>query len=224
MPLKKHQANYYLEYDEILEPTVEDECTTMAAVRKSLGSRQPPEANQGALPKVLGPEPDETTSLPTRTLRSPGQPSAAERTAHEAHHLPYRPWRPLCVQARAADNPRRSLEPPEEGSIPKVGFDIFFVGSDKLAQKYKLLDGYFTLREKERLTTQEVDQTISVLNVIDCRSLAQGTLRANKELDEYKISYIIAMLEQRGHATVILQTDQENATMAVANAVRDRRA
>ena len=69
-----------------------------------------------------------------------------------------------------------------------------------------------------------MDQTIAVLNLIDCRTYAQGTLFANKELDEYKENYIVALLDNWGHTTVILQTDQEPATMSIAHAVRDRRA
>ena len=44
---------------------------------------------------------------------------------------------------------------------------------------------------------------------------------ANKELDEpaYKVNYIVAMLDRWGHTTVILQTDQEPATMSIAHAV-----
>ena len=67
----------------------------------------------------------------------------------------------------------------------------------------------------------EASQTIAVLNLIDCKTLAQGTLYANKELDEYKVAFIVTMLDQWGHTTVILQTEQEPATMAIASAVRE---
>ena len=104
-------------------------------------------------------------------------------------------------------------------------FDIFFVGPDEMAKRYKVLDGCFSLRDKERLlSSQEMDQTIAVLNLVDCKTNAQGTLFANNELDEYKVNYMVAMLDHWGHTTVILQTDQEPATMSIANAVRDRRA
>ena len=67
------------------------------------------------------------------------------------------------------------------------------------------------------------DLTIAVLNLVDCKTNAQGTLLANKELDEYKVNYLVAMLDYWGHTTVILLTDQEPATMSIASAVRDRR-
>ena len=49
------------------------------------------------------------------------------------------------------------------------------------------------LRDKERfLSSQELDQTIAILNLIDCKTSAQGTLFANEELDEYKVNYMVA--------------------------------
>ena len=95
-------------------------------------------------------------------------------------------------------------------------FDIFYAGTDQLAAKYKLKGGYFSIREKTSITKAELDQAISVLNVIDCKILAQGTLYANKEMDEYKVSFLLGVLEAWGHTTVILQTDPEPATMALA--------
>ena len=44
-----------------------------------------------------------------------------------------------------------------------------------------------------------------------------------QKLDDYKVNYIVAMLDKWGRTTVILQTDQEPATMSIAHAVRDRR-
>ncbi|CAK0829183.1 unnamed protein product [Prorocentrum cordatum] len=114
-------------------------------------------------------------------------------------------------------------EPADENKIPKVMFDIFYVGTDQLAAKYKLKGGYFSIREKMSVTKAELDQAVSVLNVIDCKILAQATLYANKETDDYKVSFLLGVLEAWGHTTVILQTDQEPATMALAQAVRDRR-
>ena len=113
----------------------------------------------------------------------------------------------------------------DELATPKVMFDIFFVGPDEMAKKYKIMNGCFSLRDKERiLSSQELDLTIAVLNLVDCKTNAQGTLLANKELDEYKVNYIVAMLDYWGHTTAILQTDQEPTTMSIASAVRDRRA
>ena len=101
-------------------------------------------------------------------------------------------------------------------ATPKVMFDIFFVDPDEMANRYQIVNGCCSLREKERfLSSQEMDQTIAVLDLIDCKTNAQGTLFASKELDEYKVNYIVAMLDHWGHTTVILQTDQEPATLTI---------
>ena len=223
--LKKHQANYYFEFDEILEQGEVDQGAIVAAVRRGYRARQPAVASPETLPKTMGPEPDEQITLPPRGLKLLGQPSAEEKAAHEAHHLPYKPWCPECVEARGVDNPHHSQPALDDDAVPKVMFDIIFAGSDEMAKKYKLVDGSFSLRDKERLlSSQEADRTIAVRNLIDCKMGAQVTLFANKELDEYQVNCIIVMLDQWGHTTVILQTDQQPATMSIANAVKDRRA
>ena len=89
----------------------------------------------------MGPESDEQTTLPARALKSPGQPSVEEQSAHEVHHLPYRPWCPECVTARGVDDPHHRQPALGELATPKVMFDIFFVGPDELAKRYKIVNG-----------------------------------------------------------------------------------
>ena len=55
------------------------------------------------------------------------------KTAHEMHHLPYRPWCPECVEARGVDDPHHRQPALDELATPKVMFDIFFVGPDEMA-------------------------------------------------------------------------------------------
>ena len=87
--LRTHQANYHLEFDEILKHDETDQGASVAAVRRGCRARHPPEASQGTLPKTMGPESDEQMTLPTRALKSPGQPSIEERMTHEVHNLPW---------------------------------------------------------------------------------------------------------------------------------------
>ncbi|CAK0867271.1 unnamed protein product, partial [Prorocentrum cordatum] len=75
-----------------------------------------------------------------------------------------------------------------------VVFDIFYVGTDQLAAQYMLEGGYFSIREKPLVAKADLEQAVAVLNVIDCKSLAQATLQAVKELDDYKVSFLIAVL------------------------------
>ena len=57
-----------------------------------------------------------------KPMRDPGQPTSAEREAHEATHLPYRSWCPVCVAGRR-DNPSHRAVPVEEPSKPEVLLD-----------------------------------------------------------------------------------------------------
>ena len=67
-----------------------------------------------------------------RPAPSPCSPSRAEREAHEATHLPYRSWCPVCVQGRADNPPHRRLPPPGEGErrLPEVHIDYAFLRRD----------------------------------------------------------------------------------------------
>ena len=78
--LRTHQANYNLEFDEILQQDETDQGAPVAAVQRGYRARHPAEASQGTLPKTMWPESDEQMTLP-------GQPSVEEKTAHEVHHL-----------------------------------------------------------------------------------------------------------------------------------------
>ena len=65
-----------------------------------------------------------------------------------------------------------------------------------MAKKYDLQGGYFTRRDKGKLSGTEVDQTIAVLDLLDGRSLAQATVFVpSKELDEYKIRFLSAVID-----------------------------
>ena len=139
--LRTHQANFFLEFDEILKQGETDQGASVAAVRRGYRARHPAEASQGSLPKTMGPESDEQMTLPTRALKSPGQPSVEEKSAHEVHHLPYRPWCPECVEARGVDDPHHRLPALDEYATPRVMLDIFFVGPDEMAKRYKIVKG-----------------------------------------------------------------------------------
>ena len=132
------------------------------------------------------------------------------RTAHEMHHVPYRLWCPDCVEARGADDSHHRQRSLDESATPKVMFDIFIVGLDELAKRNKIVNGCFSLRDKERflsIQAKELDQTIAVLDLIDCKTNAQGSLFANKELDGCKVNYIVAMLDHWCYTIVIFQAD-----------------
>ena len=61
-----------------------------------------------------------------RPARNPGAPSAAERAAHEATHLPFRIWCPVCVRGRR-DNPPRTSVDSGAHEVPEVLLDYCFI-------------------------------------------------------------------------------------------------
>lgn len=87
-----------------------------------------------------------------------------------------------------------------------------------------MFGGYFTLRNKSKLTAAELDQTIAVLGLLDCRPLAQATVYvASTEIYEYKIRFLGTVVDSWGHTTIVLQTDQEPSTEALAYGVESAR-
>ena len=80
------------------------------------------------------------------------------------------------AEARLVHDPHHRQPALDELATPKVMFDIFFVGPDELAKRYKIVNGCFSLRDKERfLSIQELDQTDAVLNLIDCKTNARSS-------------------------------------------------
>ena len=59
-----------------------------------------------------------------RIKPSPGAPTAGEVARHDATHVPYRSWCPICVAASAKEDshPRRGREHTEMG-LPIIDFD-----------------------------------------------------------------------------------------------------
>ena len=52
----------------------------------------------------IGDEPAAWEEAPVRTTRNPTDPTSEERTRHDATHLPFRPWCPVCIEAALSHN------------------------------------------------------------------------------------------------------------------------
>jgi len=77
---------------------------------------------------------------------------------------------------------------------------------------------------KQAASSKQADEEIiPMLNVIDKRTLAQGTLMADKTVNEYKVKFVTLLLERWGHGVVTLQTDNEPAILALAKLIKDAR-
>ena len=77
-------------------------------------------------------EGDEEEAVAPKLVRDPGEPTAAERAAHEATHLPFRSWCRHCVAGRQDNPPHRRREADkEDGTIPEVHLDYAFIRRDE---------------------------------------------------------------------------------------------
>ena len=183
LKLKKYHSACYLEFDEILHASASDEGDArLAPLRRTLASRTAPDADALALPKVLGPDVDDNVLLKAQVVKAPRQPSETERQLHNATHLPFRSWCPECVQGRARGKDHAKVEAKEDSVAPRVEMDFFFLWTDELAIRYAMKDGVFLKERDVRKVTKEVkDNLLTVLNVVDRRSLAQITLPGDKK-------------------------------------------
>jgi hypothetical protein len=87
--------------------------------------------------------------------------------------------------------------------------DYFFAGTDNRTQK-----------EKKPSHSDHKEHLITILNIVDHRSLAQGTLMGDKSVDDYKIQYCANLIDSWGHTLVKLQTDGEPAMKSLAEAIK----
>ena len=53
-----------------------------------------------------------------RILRTPGPPTDAVRMAHNATHVPFRDWCPICVASRGRSSPHRRVVVNKTGGYP----------------------------------------------------------------------------------------------------------
>ena len=143
-------------------------------------------------------EPEEANAA--KPMRDPGQPTQAERDAHEATHLPFRIWCADCVAGRR-DNPAHKKVPADEPAKPEV-----------------LMDYCFFRREKET-------ETVTILIVKDrhSRAIRAVPLRHKGVVLEESVDRALDAIKGFGHrGSILLKTDNEAALQALREAVANR--
>jgi hypothetical protein len=136
---------------------------------------------------------------PAVTRPRPPTPTQEEIEQHEFTHVPYRSWCQHCVKARARD-----LQHKRGG------------GSDDTVDKV-MLDFCFL--------TSETDPgyTMTVLCVIDITSGAVAATQTDKTANTYTVNFVVQALNSWGRTKVVLQADQEPATLSLVRAVAQAR-
>ena len=99
------------------------------------GREQPPHgvAQERARAEVDDDEEDmaqEEEGRAQRCMRDPCAPTAAERAAHNATHMPFRNWCPFCVAGRGEAAPHKQTENLEV-LVPEVQLDYGFLKKEE---------------------------------------------------------------------------------------------
>jgi len=73
-------------------------------------------------------EPQE--DAPVKIARDPGDPTLKEREDHNATHVPYRSWCPVCVKAKGKEEAHRNLKGSEKSCKATISFDYKSFGQE----------------------------------------------------------------------------------------------
>ena len=131
---------------------------------------------------------DAEQARPANQGRTPYSPTAAERAAHEATHLPFRSWCRHCVEGRR-DSPGHVAVDVGEQGVAEVGLDYAFIRKEGESQT----------------------QTILVLKDRLSRALRAWVLRAKGACLDESVECAVEGIKQLGHVKVLLRTDNEPA-------------
>ena len=145
---------------------------------------------------------EEEQALQARPLRDPRTPTAAERAAHEATHLPFRSWCEVCVAGRRDNPAHRGVK----------------IGEDELAVPELGMDYCFVRREDEE----------EVVTVIVIKDRGSRAIRATRVLQkgaesESEVVRVVECIRSFGHrGKVVLKSDGEPAILALKEAIARR--
>ena len=136
----------------------------------------------------------------SKPARDPGMPTQAEVHEHEATHLPYRSWCPVCVAGRR-DNPQHRKRDDEDREVPEVMMDYAFVRRQD---------------EKETLT-------ILIVKDRDSRALRGAVMRHKGVCLAEATDRATDIIKGFGHPDkIIVKVDNEHALTALRTEVIQR--
>ena len=125
----------------------------------------------------------------------PHLPSAKEVEEHNATHVNYRSWCPVCVAAAGREDPHRRNAKDEEGEqrIPTIGFDYAFYG-----------EGAKRVEGKDK---KDTDVTALILKNFKTGQLWALTALRNGRGDDWAIRKITKAIENCGSSEIRLKCD-----------------
>ena len=150
-------------------------------------------------------------------LRSPIRPSAEDVDRHDATHVPYRNWCPMCVAARGKEAPHKRQvgagRDRRKATLPKVSLD------------------YQELKSKPKIRAESqaaVEDANSMLRIVVGKDEATGMMMAHRVItkgptDEWVTRRLVKDIEELGRGDIILKTDGEPAMIALQRAIAELR-
>ena len=147
-------------------------------------------------------EPRSREEAPVRLTRNPADPTPEERSRHDATHLPFRPWCPVCVEARATEDPHyeRTVEERSEGN-PQICADYCEIGEDESDETDK--------------------QTCLVARDKWSKAMFAMVAEAKGNGDEESAKGLRQFIASTGYKRLELKTDGEPALVEVARKVKE---
>ena len=147
---------------------------------------------------------DAPEEAPINVRRDPAMPTAEERQKHDIAHLPPRPWCPICVEARAIEDPhkRQSAEQKLEG-LPSISVDYCEIGENPGDTE----DKQVCLLARDKWTTS------TWARLVTCKGRGDPTV----------VKELLKFVEELGYDEIELKGDGEPALVDVMKNLKEIR-
>ena len=138
------------------------------------------------------PEAPDYVARRPKGLKQPGEPTLTERLEHELTHLPFKPWREVCVRSKSKQAKSRRLSLKQ----PVLQMDFSFLGDKPGGEQ------------------------ITILNVVDVlTNMALPVVIPTKACTPYSPAELRRFVLETGRTFGVLQCDPEPALRAIATSV-----
>jgi hypothetical protein len=145
---------------------------------------------------------DAAEAAPVKVARDPGDPTPGEREHHNATHIPYRSWCPICVKGKGKEESHRTQKIGDASCKPHMCFDYKSFGQE----------GDYD----DKATALVIKDEITKMKFAHICEKKGAT-------DKWVIEQIIDDIGRLGYTEVILKGDGEPALQDVLQEVKRRR-
>ena len=119
-----------------------------------------------------------------RTMKTPRMPTAKEREEHELEgHIRYRSWCRHCVSAGAYGEKHATTEEVEDGEVPEIVMDFFYLGDDE-------------------------SKVMPNIVIKDRKSIAYGATTLQAKNSAHGVAYTAGFIKETGYRRVVLKSNE----------------